>query len=626
MEHQHRCNIQCSCCSPLWKSFLPVGVTLPAPQKAQKSGTASPGRRLTVIRGKSDTAIITMKNRQPGYVQSMVVEGDTIVFTGTYADSEAYLNSRPDKGGPRIRFRELKDGETVVPGLIEPHLHIIPTSVFNLFIDAGPFDGQELARGYSRAHVLDRLRKGAGKTGSWILGRNVDPSLFDTGASNRIDAAVLDQVSRTRPVFVMNASMHLAYVNSVAITELGLDKAGQGILAEADQIGPVLARIIKQYGGDTDDFREKISRSTDKILATASRRGVTMVFDAGVEPPDGQSTVNQPEYLRAKALDRNCPVRIGGALIVFEAADFKTRIDNRFFPGHRDNHFFLPFVKVVSDGSNQGLTGYQYRTYCCDDGYQHDSPDNRYDNTNHGIFNFDTPQDFQRVITAAVNRGWPLMVHANGDQAISRTLAAMKRAGIDGGARDVRRDRLEHASLLSDRHLEEMRECGISPSFLIGHVGYWGWAFQQRILGRERAGNLDRCRSALDYGLKFTCHSDNSVSPLGPLRMMEQSISRQMEAAPDDVENKVLNQNERVTPFEALRAVTLDAAWQCHADHMAGSLEAGKLADFAILEESPLDYTGPRSDNPVAGMRDIKVLETWKGGTAVHLSGDLTSR
>ena len=83
--------------------------------------------------------------------------------------------------------------------------------------------------------------------------------------------------------------------------------------------------------------------------------------------------------------------------------------------------------------------------------------------------------------------------------------------------------------------------------------------------------------------------------------MTEHSITRIMERDPDC---KVLNPNEKITPEQALRAVTYDAAWQCHADQWVGSLEEGKLADYVILEEEPITRRNP------VGMRNIPALET----------------
>ena len=161
-----------------------------------------------------------------------------------------------------------------------------------------------------------------------------------------------------------------------------------------------------------------------------------------------------------------------------------------------------------------------------------------------------------------------------------------------------------------------MQQMGVSPSFLIGHVGYWGYAFSQVIFG-QKAQMLDLCNSALAAGLRITLHSDNEVSPLGPLRMMEQSVTRIMEEY--TTSNEVLNAVECLTPEQALVAVTYDAAWQCYADRWVGSLNAGYYADFVILEEDPLSLTTQSSQ--YMQMRNIPVLETWLGGVPVYVGG-----
>jgi predicted amidohydrolase YtcJ len=159
-----------------------------------------------------------------------------------------------------------------------------------------------------------------------------------------------------------------------------------------------------------------------------------------------------------------------------------------------------------------------------------------------------------------------------------------------------------------------MLQMGVSPSFLIGHVGYWGHAFKEVIFGEEKAQKLDLCGSTLAVGMRITLHSDNEVSPLGPLRMMEQSITRIMEKHKETRE--VLNQAECLTPEQALIAVTYDAAWQCYADQWVGSLDEGYFADFVILGQDPLSMTTESSQ--YMKMRNIPVLETWLGGVPVY--------
>ncbi|QWT40612.1 amidohydrolase [Dickeya dadantii] len=620
----HACNhsdsITCSCCSPLWKSFIP-NVTINISNDINKVNTETLIFRIaTDANGPLGGTILTLENGQNASVEAMGIQDGTIVATGSYD----YVKTQMPPG---TQERILSGSQTLIPGLIEPHVHIIPTAVLGLATNVSPFIGQNLRsqvaqtpeEQYTRQWVTSQLKgvmESGPYMGGWVIGHNVDPSLF-LGDEKAFDATILDQeIGTDKPVFIMNASMHLAYINNHAITivQQYYEDKGQpitispdGILAEIAGITPVIAVIASSQNPLTFPFQ--LNQSIENIFTQASQRGVTYLFDAGIEPWDGKSLLNQPLLLKLKARASRCPIRIGGALVVTSPDDFKNKINNRYLPNTGDNRFNLPCIKVVSDGSNQGLTGYQLQPYCCDNNYEKTASEQ-----NIGVFNFDYPTTFNSLVSEAVQYHWPLMIHANGGQAIDRTLLAFKQAGVTQSTYNERRDRMEHASLLSDQNLDDMKALGISPSFLIGHVGYWGWVFQQTILGEQRAVLLDRCQSALKQGMRITLHSDNSVTPLGPLRMMEQAISRLMEGAPANCGSPVLNEQESISRFDALKAMTYDAAWQCHAEQWIGSLTAGKCADFVILAESPLTYQSTDKNNPVAGMRDIPVLETWKGG------------
>lgn len=150
--------------------------------------------------------------------------------------------------------------------------------------------------------------------------------------------------------------------------------------------------------------------------------------------------------------------------------------------------------------------------------------------------------------------------------------------------------------------MARMARLGVSPSFLIGHVHDWGRAFQERLLGPERADWLDPCRSALEHGLRISLHSDYNVTPIDPLRCIENAVLRNMRDG-----GGVLNAAERITPIEAIRAMTIDAAWQCHLDHLCGSLEVGKAADCVVLERDPTLI-------PAHEISRIGIHSTWLDG------------
>ncbi|KHN56564.1 amidohydrolase [Pectobacterium fontis] len=607
----HSGSISCSCCSPLWKSFLPdTPVETPEGENSLHIETklfrSAPNKD-----GSPSKAILTLEDGKDVAVEAMGIHAGLIVATGSYQDVKAKMPKS-------VSEHQLSEKQTLLPGLIEPHVHITSTAMLSgIGNDVSPFEDQKLRKNYNRSWVISHLKEKASphKSDKWLIGFGADPSLFVDG-DKAFDADALDKITTLQPVFVLNASMHLAYINHAAIElvrESCKDVPPDGILKEIVGIQPVLNVMVSSY--PKTELAVKLIASMSKLFALASKRGVTYMLDAGVEPKGDKPGFDQVGFLDKWAHLPICPVRIGGALIVTDNEDFENKVVNYYSPGYGDEHFHLPYIKVISDGSNQGLTGYQSTPYCCNQLYEKmPSVDNV------GAFNFDPSTNINTLVQNVVDKNWPLMIHTNGDEAIRLTLESFKLAHVTSATYEQRRDRLEHASLLTDDHLSEMKQLGLSPSFLIGHVGYWGWAFQQTILGEDRANHLDRCQSAINHEMRITLHSDNGVTPLGPLRMMEQAISRVMEGAPQDTPPAVLNVQERISRFAALKAATYDAAWQCHAEQWVGSLVAGKCADFVILADSPLTYDSADKNNPVKGMRDIPVLETWKGGRKVHSS------
>jgi predicted amidohydrolase YtcJ len=301
-------------------------------------------------------------------------------------------------------------------------------------------------------------------------------------------------------------------------------------------------------------------------------------------------------------------IRIGYAKLCKSISDAEKLPDYRPMTEFRNNYHGS--MKLISDGSNQGLTGYQSEHYCCE------PKDNK------GAFNFPpfshpdemtADCDFTKIIQNIIDKGWPLMIHANGDKAINLTLDAYQIA-LKGNSGIPKRHRIEHCSIVNQDTLKRIQSLGISPSFLIGHVGFWGYVFKKAIF-EEKANHLDVCQSALKMDMCISLHSDCFVTPLGPLRMMEQAITRIME---EDEQPEVLNESEKITPEQALKIITYNAAWQCHADKWVGSLEEGKMADYVILAEDPI----ARGHNDPVGMRDISMLETWVEGRCVYKKGE----
>ena len=171
------------------------------------------------------------------------------------------------------------------------------------------------------------------------------------------------------------------------------------------------------------------------------------------------------------------------------------------------------------------------------------------------------------------------------------------------------RHTITHAQLTTQAQLKKMARLGLCANFFANHLWYWGDQHYEQTVGPERANSLEPCASALREGVPFSIHSDANVTPLGHLHTMWCAVNR---ITP---KGRVLGETEKISAYEALRAVTISGAYQLHMDHEIGSLEAGKRADFAILGEDPLAV------DPMS-IKDIPVWGTVLGG--VHYPAPAT--
>lgn len=618
-QHTHGCT-HCSCNNPVLevlKEELFSAENLTKINPGSGKATHEKPQTLMVSGG----IIRPMIGGSTDTVEAIGFADGKVVVTGEKKEVAKYMT----KHHPKHQKKELTGTQTLLPGLIEPHVHMVPTAMMHGWLDLSPFEGQNLKAVYDlnsvgaiiNAHIPPKV------LGAVILGRGLDPSLMPFKEKDgkkeliTIDNAVLDSINAKTPMMLLSASMHTLYLNTMALEHVFKNNSDiqaeyktvekyiietKGQLQEGLQMTPALKTVKLQIIA----MSIEINRYLTDLFNTANSRGVTFMYDAGLNK--GSETLLTKYFETHPEL-----VRTGGAYLCSSQEDVD-KLDHYKEPDHY-KPVYNGHIKVVSDGSNQGLTGYQSAPYLC----------NPADNT--GVFNFPQsgipahtiPPSYNTLINTVVAvKGWPLMVHANGDQAVTFAINAYQRTLAQYRGQELR-NRIEHCSLLTSDQITNMLQMGVSPSFLIGHVGYWGYAFKEVIFG-EKAQMLDLCGSTLAAGMRITLHSDNEVSPLGPLRMMEQSITRIMEKNPKDIE--VLNSAERITPEQALIAVTYDAAWQCYADKWVGSLNEGYFADFVILEQDPLSLNTPSLQ--YMKMRDIPVLETWVGGIPVYVNNKST--
>ena len=181
---------------------------------------------------------------------------------------------------------------------------------------------------------------------------------------------------------------------------------------------------------------------------------------------------------------------------------------------------------------------------------------------------------------------------------------ATRAAGVK--AADNRRDCVIHSQFMRPEQLDAYVELGMTPSFFTVHTFYWGDVHVENT-GPERAGFMSPMMSAKAKGIRFSNHSDFSVTPMDPLRMMHSAITRQSRSG------AIIGEAERVDIGTALRSMTIDAAWQIFEEDTKGSIAPGKLADLVILDRNPLEVDPEE-------LLKLEVIETFKEGESVWRS------
>jgi predicted amidohydrolase YtcJ len=216
-------------------------------------------------------------------------------------------------------------------------------------------------------------------------------------------------------------------------------------------------------------------------------------------------------------------------------------------------------------------------------------------------------EDLYKYAKERTEQGFQLAIHGNGDKAIDNILEVLQRLTDEGYELASLRPRIEHASILHDDQIQKMKELGVTPSFLIGHVYYWGTFMRDKVFGKEKVQLLDRCASVEHENMPFSLHSDFMVTNTLPLEMIETAVTRRTWKEPD----YQLAPQEAISVESAIKAVTIHAAWQLMSEDDIGSLEPGKYADMVILEQDP------RKVEPI-NISEITVLETWLYGKKVY--------
>ncbi|MEN8185178.1 MAG: amidohydrolase, partial [Myxococcota bacterium] len=476
------------------------------------------------------------------------------------------------------------DGRALLPGFIDAHGHFPGAGIYDVWTD---LNSPPIGPVENIAGLVERLAEKAAETasGDWVVGLGYDDTLLAEGRHpNRSD---LDLVSSEHPVAALHVSGHLAAVNGRALEALGFgpdspdppgghlrrDTSGalDGVLEESAMEG----LSLEVTPGLVDGLR--VLRSANERYLAA---GVTTA-QSGATPPGVLRLLRWASRLGVIPLRLVIwPDREAADALIADGASFASLGGRRARVGA---------VKLIADGSIQGYTGYLSQPYFVPPG---DDPSYR------GYPRLQR-EELIRLVTGYHEAGLQVAVHGNGDASIDDILDALEEAQRLHPRADAR-PVVIHAQMARDDQLDRMAALGAIPSFFSLHTFYWGDRHRRIFMGPERAARMSPAATAAAKGVRYTIHCDAPVVPMEPLRLVWAAVHRRTRSG------FVVGEAERVPVEQALRAVTLDAAFQHFEEAERGSLAPGKLADLVILSRSPLD--DPET------LDEIEVLETIIGG------------
>lgn len=465
-------------------------------------------------------------------------------------------------------------GKTMLPAFLDPHSHFLACAHAMLQLSLGS------ARSFDELEALlcDYLSRTHLPTGEWLVARDFDPTMLREGKVP--DRTELDRMVPNHPVILQHKSGHVGVLNSLGLERMGITP---------DTPDPDGGRIERENGRLTGYLEENAFLSVLHRLPPPDWQQLLQACDRAQEwyasfgiatVQEGMLTEEMTGVYETLCREKRLKLDVVG----YAAYDAHRQIEQTLpkeTPGFR-----LGGWKIFLDGSPQSRTAWLRTPYV------------------QGGCGYPVLRDEQADLAAmeAAETGRQLIAHCNGDAAAEQFLQAVAKAQAKVGP--LQRPVMIHAQLVGLDQLPRLKGLGILPSFFVAHVYHWGDVHLEN-LGPARAAQISPAGSAGDLGLRYTFHQDSPVIPPDMLETVWCAANRITRAG------AVLGGGERVSVYDALRAITIHAAYQYGEEDKKGSIAPGKDASFVLLDRDPLAV-------PPAELRHIRVVETICRGKTIY--------
>ena len=520
--------------------------------------------------------IITME-KEGDYVEALLIENGKIKLVG---NKDKVFSEKSDD----TEIIDLK-GKTLMPSFIDPHSHFSMLAYYMTMVD--------LSEATSFDDIVKLIKKFKEKNnlnnGEYIMGYGYDHNVLEERKHPTKD--ILDKVSTSNPIYISHISGHMGVANSEALKFAAMDnntpnpeggvigryKGTDELNGYVEEAGMVAIRMSQQ------SIEVDMPTLSIKAQQEYLKYGVTTIQDGA----SSKEIVQLYQYLDSKDL---LDIDVVAYPLISNGGEEVIK-DNKNIVNKYLNHFKIGGYKMILDGSPQGKSAWLSEPYEGEEEYRG--------------YPWLKDEEVEKYCKIAVDDNVQLLAHSNGDAASEQFLNSYEKALIDSENKNKYNLRpvMIHCQTVREDQLDRMAKINMIPSIFVDHTYYWG-DIHLNNLGEVRGHKISPVRTAFDKGLVVNFHQDTPVLKPNMLQTIWSATNRITRSG------KVIGEKEKVTVYEAMKAVTINAAYEYFEENDKGSIKEGKRADLVILDANPLKVEKEQ-------IKDIKVLETIKDGEVI---------
>ena len=521
--------------------------------------------------------VILMTGNKQAQPLSIAIKNKEIIWIGSHMKAK------------RIQGKHINFGnQAILPGFIDAHGHAsylaFATQVANI---ASPPVGSINNIKELQTELKKFITESNLKPGEWVMGLGYDDSLLAEQRHPTKDD--LDEVSTEHPIYLIHVSAHLGAANSLGLSLANIsaetqDPPGGKIRRYENSSEPngvfeeTAAYPLQQLAMSA--YKDPIG-SVKKAMNIYARNGITTAQD-GASNPETISLMQAADVQGMINLDIiSYPIGQNGLDKNLDSINF----------GSYEGRLKIGGIKLILDGSPQGKTAYLTEPYYKPPHSESDS---------YKGYPLIPQSEVSKWVKKYADLNIPIMAHANGDAAADMLIKAVKDADINSDHRTI----MIHAQTVREDQLDQMKELKIIPSYFSTHTFYWGDWHRDSVFGEDRAMRISPTKSTLNRNMPFTVHNDAPVVPPDMIRLLWSTTNRKTRSG------KVLGEEQKISTYSALEAMTINAAYQHFEDDIKGSIEVGKLADLVVLSEDPLSID-------TKNLLEVNVVATFSRGVEV---------